>query len=94
MTSSASDQGISNVTALRCGACGHEWPEICELPMPVEAWLQRARAWCICPKCGNTSNARGKAVLMLTDHLYRQAVDRFVAEGRVPANIDRPWIKT
>lgn len=49
--------------------CGHRWLERTELPMIVEAWLARAKAFQVCPKCGNN-----KKIMMLVGDMFREAI--------------------
>ncbi len=65
----------SGIMILQCPKCQHEWLEKAELPMLVDAWLARAKAWQVCPKCGNK-----KGTLMLTGDKFRDAYKRLNKE--------------
>ena len=49
---------------LRCQACGHRWHFTTEKGIIVEAFIARLAGNLICPKCGNHSKARKKAIMI------------------------------
>ena len=50
---------------LRCQVCQHEWDFHWERGMNLYALAARAKGYDICPRCGNKSRARNKAILIL-----------------------------
>ena len=50
---------------LRCQVCQHEWDFPWEKGMLLDACLARMKGHLICPRCGNKSRARKKAILMV-----------------------------
>ena len=50
---------------LRCQVCQHEWDFPWERGMNLAALAARAAGYGICPRCGNTSRARNKAILIV-----------------------------
>ena len=52
---------------LRCQVCQHEWDFPWERGMLLDACLARMKAHSICPRCGNKSRARKKAIVMVLE---------------------------
>ena len=52
---------------LLCQVCQYEWDFPWEKGMLVEVALARMKSHLICPRCGNKSHARKKAILMLPE---------------------------
>ena len=52
---------------LHCQVCQHEWEFPWERGMLVDAFLARIKGYLACPRCGNKSRARKKAILMLPE---------------------------
>lgn len=52
---------------LRCLECSHEWDEHLDLPMEAGAAIERMDSWLTCPRCGNKSRSKKKAVEWITD---------------------------
>ena len=50
---------------LLCQVCQHEWEMPWALGMLLDAFLARIKGNLICPKCGNKSRARKKAILVV-----------------------------
>ena len=50
---------------LRCQVCQHEWDFPWENGMLVDALLARMKGNAVCPRCGNKSRARTKAIVMV-----------------------------
>jgi hypothetical protein len=57
------EQGVP--LRLRCQVCQHEWDFLWEKGMLVDAFLVRMKGYRICPRCGNKSRAKSKAILMV-----------------------------
>ncbi len=38
---------------LQCRDCRHEWQEAVQLPMNMDAFIPRMKAWGFCPACGS-----------------------------------------
>ena len=50
---------------LRCQVCQHEWDFPWERGMNLSALAARAEGYGVCPRCGNKSRARKKAILIV-----------------------------
>lgn len=49
---------------LHCQACQHEWDMPYEKGMLVDAFIARMKGNLICPRCGNKSRAKKKAIVV------------------------------
>jgi hypothetical protein len=59
----ALEQGVP--LRLLCQVCQHEWDLTWERGMLLDALVDRIKGYRSCPRCGNKSRARSKAILMV-----------------------------
>jgi predicted nucleic-acid-binding Zn-ribbon protein len=65
-----------NEMILECPKCKLRWKETPELPMTMDAFLARLKAFGVCPDCGNK-----KDVVLLTGKDFKEAYDEMEKQG-------------
>lgn len=60
-------ENFDGTMILECPKCQLRWMEKTQLPMAIEAFTRRLKAFEVCPVCGNS-----KGILMLTEGKFRE----------------------
>jgi hypothetical protein len=60
-------ENFEGTMILECPKCQCTWLERAQLPMSLDAFLSRTKAWAICPVCGVNNGT-----MMLTEVKFRE----------------------